>query len=329
MSYTSETTLPKGTNLRRVLEVFELLGFRSVKDGLRVPNRVASYFWYDQTDYKSWTGIELDVYQKGNLLTIGTRSRVSRSYWDLKHQNRTLRLIRDLFGGHFTTDAGRNRCWNPDEPAPSPMSSGCFLARWRFHNAVGTAKIYLMARKLEGEIARDKPSGLVFVDSMNPRLLSNNLLVPYVIAVWEDYFRSTFAAALKYAGRREAALKRARLSHAQLEQIAAAQKPIEQTISECFSFQRPSIIGENFRLLDAKLDVAAAFRRPYRRRKINLFDSIETLVETRNIFVHAGEMDLSLYDKSINRILADIVEAVNRAYATIGAHFGFTPIHDY
>ena len=24
---------------------------------------------------------------------------------------------------------------------------------------------------------------------MNPRLLPNNLLVPYVIAVWEEYFR--------------------------------------------------------------------------------------------------------------------------------------------
>lgn len=209
------------------------------------------------------------------------------------------------------------------------MSSGCFLARWRFHNALGRAQIYLMTRKLEGNIASEKSTGLMFLDEMNPRLLSNNLLIPYLIAVWEDYFRSTFAVVLKYADKREAALKKARLSHAQLEQIAAAERPFEQTISECFSFQRPSIIGENFKLLDGKLDIVAALRKPYRRRKTSLFDSIEALVEGRNAFVHAGEMDLSLYDKSLNRALTEIVEAVNRAYAAIGTRFGFTPIHDY
>jgi hypothetical protein len=158
---------------------------------------------------------------------------------------------------------------------------------------MGSAHIYLMTRKLQGDIARDESTGLAFVDRLNPRLLSNNLLIPYVMAIWEDYFRSTFAAALKYTGKRQAALKKARLSHAQLEQIAAAGQSVKQTISECFSFQRPSLIGENFKLLDGKLDIVAALRKPYRRRKITLFDSIEALVEKRNAIVHAGEMDLS------------------------------------
>lgn len=329
MSYTSESELPKDTNLRRVLDVIELLGYRSAKDGLQVPNRVGNYFWYEENEYKSWTGVELDVYRERGLIKIDTRSRVSRSYWDLNHQNKTLKLIRDLFGGHFTTDAGRNRCWLPEKPAPSPLSSGCYLARWRFHNALGKARIYLMTRKLEGEIARDKPTGVVFMDEFNPRLLSNNLLIPYVIAVWEEYFRSTFVATLKYAEKRETVLKKSRLSHAQLEQIAVEKKPIEQTISECFSFQRPSLIGENFKMIDSKLDIAAALRKRYRRRKTTLYDSIEALVEGRNAFVHAGEMDLSLYDKALDRTLTDIVEAVDRAYAAIGSHFGFTPIHDY
>jgi hypothetical protein len=82
-------------------------------------------------------------------------------------------------------------------------------------------------------------------------------------------------------------------------------------------------------MLDSKLDIAAALRKPYRRRKTTLFDSIEALVEGRNAFVHVGEMDLSLYDKALDRTLTDIVEAVDRAYAAIGSHFGFTPIHDY
>jgi hypothetical protein len=329
MSYTSESMLPAGANFRRVQELIELLGYKSVKDGLRVPNRVGCYFWYEQDEYKSWSGVELDLYQENGVIRIGTRSTVSRSFWDLSQQNRTLKLVRDLFGGNFTTDAGRNKCWVPDKPPPTPLSSGCYLARWRFHNSLMRAKVYLMTRKLEGDVAREKPTGLVFMDEMNPRLLSNNLLIPYVIAIWEEYFRSTFAATLKYAHRREAVLKKSRLSHAQLEQIATEEKPLEQTISDCFSFQRPSVIGENFKLLDIGLDIAAALRKPYRRRKRSLYDSIEALVERRNAFVHAGEMDLSLYDKALNRTLDDIVEAVDRAYVALGSHFKFQPIRSY
>lgn len=325
----SENELPEGTNLRRVLEVVELLGYRSVKDGLRVPSRVKSYFWSEDSEYQSWTGVELSIYRTGGLIAVSTRSRVSRSYWDLSHQNKTIKLIRDLFGGNFTTDAGQNRYFSPESPPPSPLSSGCYLARWRFHNALMKARIYIATRKLEGNIAKEASAGLAFMDEMNPRLLSNNLLIPYVIGVWEEYFRSTFAAALKYANNRETVLKKSRLSHMQLEQIAAEKKPIEQTISECFSFQRPSQIGENFKLLDSKLDIAAALRKPYRKRRTNLFDSIEALVEGRNAFVHTGQMDLSLYDKALDRTLTDIVEAVDRAYDAIGSHLDFTPIRDY
>lgn len=330
MSYTSESKIPKSVKLSQLQEIVELLGYRRVQYGLRVPEMVGSYFWYDENDYRSWSGVELETYrEESGEITVTTRSTVSRSYWDLEHQNKTLKIIRDTFGGYFITDAGRNRYWRPDKPAPSPLSSGCFLARWRFHNALGKARIYSQVRKLDGDIAKPRSTGLLFLDSMNPRLLSNNLLIPYVIAVWEEYFRATFAAVLKYSEQREAALKKARLSHTQLELIAIKEQPIERTIAECFSFQRPGLIAENFKLLDAKLDVAGAFRKPYKRRKVSLYDSIERLVEGRNAFVHSGEMNIHLYDKELQAALADIVAGVDRAYVTIGSHYGFSPIRAY
>lgn len=329
MSYTSESELPKGTVLRRVLEVIDLLEYKPSADDFKIPHRVGSYYWYEYNDYRSWTGVELSVYRENGQIRIDTRSRSSRSFWDLKHQNKTLKLIRDLFGGHFITDAGRNRCWIPENPPPSPLSSGCYLARWRFHNALGKANVYLMTRNLKGGIAREAPSGLAFMDEFNPRLLSNNLLIPFITAIWEEYFRATFAVVLKYSENRSVVLKKARLSHTQLEKVAAENWPIEQAVSECFSFQRPSLIGDNFRMIDNRLDIAAALRKPYRRRKITLFDSIEAMVEKRNIFVHEGEIDLSLYDKNLKRTLSDIVEAIDRSYASIGLNFNFTPINDY
>ena len=70
-------------------------------------------------------------------------------------------------------------------------------------------------------------------------------------------------------------------------------------------------------------------RKPYKRRKLSLYDSIEALVEGRNAFVHAGQINIQLYDKELQTTLADIVGAVDRAYAAIGKHYGFPPIHDY
>lgn len=330
MSYTSTSVLRASATPAQAQEIIDLLGYKRVRDGLKVKNRVAGFMWYDDVDYRSWSGVELDVYKtpKGPV-KITTRSSASRSYWDLIHQNRTLKLLRDLFGGHFETDAGRNRYWRPDGPAPSPLSSGCFLARWQFHNGLGRAKIYLMNRKLEGPIARDKPSGFDFMDELNPRLLSNNLVVPYMVAVWEEYFRATFAACLRYSKQREAALKRARLSHSDLERVAVGSRQIERSIAETFSFQRPTVIAEIFRLLDQKLDIGSALMKPYRGRKTSLFQSLEALIEGRNELVHTGQLNLKLFDKELNRATSDLTEAVNRSYECIAKHYAFVPNHNY
>ncbi|WP_162620578.1 hypothetical protein [Limimaricola cinnabarinus] len=328
MSYESINYFPAGTSLKRIKEVVELLGYKSVPSWVKTDDMVGSYVWYESSEYKSWSGVELSIYKSAQPLELHTRSTVSRSYWDLTHQNKTIRVLKDLFGGTFETDAGKGRYYRPDFPPPSPLSSGCYLARWRFHNALGKAHVYLGSRILEGNIALDGPNPIPFLDSMNPRLLSNNLLIPYIIAVWEEYFRATFAAVLRYADKREIVLKRARLSHAQLEQIAA-EKQIERAISECFSFQRPSIIGENFRLIDPKLDLASAMRKPYNGRKTTLYDSIEDLIEGRNAFVHAGHMNMRLFDKKTQTTLSDLVVAIDRAYNEIGSHFSFTPIKNY
>ena len=87
------------------------------------------------------------------------------------------------------------------------------------------------------------------MDQMNPRVLSNNMLVPYIIAIREEYFRSTFKAVLKYSKGRSRALKRVKINHAHLEFALQDSKSIEGGIADCFSFQRPAHISENFRMI--------------------------------------------------------------------------------
>ena len=170
--------------------------------------------WFEPFDYKSWTGIELNIYRDNGKIELHTRTRVSRSHWDLTHQNKTIKIIRDLFGGAFRTDEGSGRYLRPGSLPPSPLSSGCYLARWALHNALMKANIFLFSRKPEGNLACDGPHPIPRVDDINPRLLSNNLLIPFIIAVWEEYFRATFAAVLCYADNRDVVLKKARSQRA-------------------------------------------------------------------------------------------------------------------
>jgi len=150
-----------------------------------------------------------------------------------------------------------------------------------------------------------------------------------MIAVWEEFFRATFAACLRYSKQRESALKRAKLSHADLEKLAIGTVQVERSVAEFFSFQRPSSIAETFKLLDPKLDIAAPLRKPYRRRSASLYDSLEVLVEKRNALVHAGDLSLGLFDNQLKITMSDLTVAVNRAYNYIAKHYGFVPNHDY
>lgn len=330
MSYTSESVFPPSAKLVQVREVISLLGYRAVADGLKVPRCVDSCFWFDERDYRSHTGVELYVYRtSAGRIEVTTRSRAGRSYWDVIHQNRTLKLLRNLVGGHFTTDAGRNRYWRPEGKPSAPAASGCYLARWRYHNALIRSRIYLNYRGLEAPIARPEATGLLPFDSMNPRLLSNNLLLPYLVAIWEEYFKLVFIALLQYSRRREAVLKGARLAHDHLEAIAAGVETVERALADSLTFQRPSAIAAHFNLLDPKLDLGGTLKSPYRRRSVSLYESLEALVERRHAFVHTGEMSTAFSDSRLQAALKDFEVAVDRTYQRIADHYGWPAERDF
>ena len=330
MSYTSNSVLGSTATLATVKETIDLLGYTRVKKEFNIPNQVGSYIWVEKKDYKSYVGVQLDLYRdKKGKITIHTRSRAGRSYWDLWHQNKTLKIMREFFGGYFETDAGRNRYWRPEGKPPKPVSSGCFLARWRLHNALIKPRIYLDQRGLEQSNAREEPTGIEYIDEMNPRLFSNNMILPYLFAVWEDYFRETFVAILSYSPYRTLALKKVNLNLLQLESIAAREVSVEQAVADMFSFQRPSKVAGNFKFVDSGIDIAGILKKPYKRRKKSLYDLIEELVDDRNEFVHSGYMNTNLTDKKLQAFIKDIEVAVERCYQEFGRILKFKPEDGY
>jgi hypothetical protein len=323
MSYSSENTLPIGTRIQDVRDFCALMGYR--KSAVLKSEELGEfeeYWWFEEKDYQSWSGVELSVHRTERIITVSTRTTLARSYFDLSQQNNTISAIRKRFGGTFTTDAGRGRYLRPSSgPTPAP-ASGCCLAFSRFGLNLIKAKIYHEARTFPNHPQR-KCKGIEIIQELDPRTLANNTLVPFLVAAMEDYFKSTFIALLRYSIRKDAFLKSIRLQGEQLAAISSGDSTVEEQISETLSFQRLSALSRHFETLDAKLDLAGALRRPYRRRSQSLFDALEALVLCRHEFIHRATVDTSMTDERIMNIIYDLDEAITRVYRRITDHYNW------
>lgn len=330
MSYCSENKLPLSTSINRLFEVIELLGFQKVRNSLKIDNQIGSYVWIGRGDCISFVALELYVYRNSDCISVQTRTRSGRSYWDLSWQNKTISLLKGLFVGSFITDEGTNRYMKLDGIEPSKVACSLFVDRWRFNNAMIKPKIYLQSRKMTGDIASEKYSGFPWLDDINPRILSDNMIVPYLIGSWESYFRNSYISILKYSNRiPEKALKNCRISSTDYLMVIRQEACLERLLADSLSFQRPNVIAENFRLLNSDIDINAWLRKPYNKRKKTLFDSIIEIVEIRDEIVHTGNMNLSILDDQIHKIIKDLTIAVERSYQGFGQVFGFKPDYDF
>jgi len=303
VSYESENKLQADTSLSKLYLILNLLGYRRLSlPPWKFEGQLSCFHHYNDSNYQSWSGVELSVSRnKTGELIVSTRTNISGSHYDLQHQNNTIRTLQKFFGGSVVTDEGKGRYFHPDGSAPSPSQSGCHKAFQHFGGNLIKTDVYLMNRVFPNK-QWEKTGVFGFMDAMNPRLLSNNLLLPYLVAVLEDYFKSTFVALLKYSDRKESFLKGSRLSSEQLCRISSGSMSVEEAVSEILPFQSISAICQHFHQLEPKLDLAGALKRPYRRRKQSLFITLDHLVKLRHDFIHRAEMDTTFTDNELKRV---------------------------
>ncbi len=330
MSYESQSELPSGISLRRVHELLRLLGYdrlRNPPEDLRL-GQLAHYLWFKQDEYQSFCGVQVSILRKyDNSLIVSTRTTAGRSYWDLTHQNRTIKLLRDHFGGRFETDEGRGRYLRPGGPPPLPVASGCGLARWGFKKSIVNVRLYLSFRTFSGPMG-ENPTKFDPSNEHNVRILSNNMILPYLVGAWEEYFRATFAACFKYSEDRGDILRRIKPTAETFKEHAEGKQSFERAVAEHLPFQHPNAIGDNFHKINPKLHVGGALKKTYSGRNVSPHDSICNLIELRNEVVHTGRLDLTLFDEKLRAAISHFEVAVERAYVCIAKHFDFEPQSD-
>jgi hypothetical protein len=323
MSYSSTNELAPGTKLKDVAELVTLMRYRytgALKS--EEVGRISCFTWFEEKDYQSWTGVELGIYDHESKVTVETRTPVARSYFDLEHQNKTIGLIRKHFGGTFTTDEGSGRYLRPSSSPPVPAASGCHLAFQRFGLNLITAHVYYMRRDFKGP-KPNGPSGIYVLDVTNPWLISNNFLLPFLVAIIEDYWKSTYVALLRYSYKKESVLRAGRLTAEQLAAVSDEKTTVEQVFAETLSFQRVSVSCKHFLALDPKLDFAGVLKKPYRRRKVPLYESLEEMTELRHDVIHRAQLSPRVTDEYLIGLVHDLEVAIVRCYRHLTKTYGW------
>jgi hypothetical protein len=321
VSHESTSTLPEGTSLPAVRELVEQLGYKRCESSpFFSPHGSLAYSWFEATKFRSFTGVYIHISEEDGRISIYTRTNVGRSYYDCQHQNLTLKALRQRFGGTFVTDFGTSRYFRPESGPEKPDQAGCHLAFQRFGRSILRADWYLTTRSFPGASQRELYR---FIPDQDPRVLCCHLLLPYLVSIFEDYARSTFVSLLRYSAVKEAVLKGARLSARQLTEISEGLLSVEEALAQNLSFQNVLSASENLKLLDRRMDLAGQLRKPYRRRKISLFESLDDMVSRRHAFAHGSELKLDLDEKMIWKFVDDLEISIDRFYRHL------TSLHDW
>ncbi len=307
---------PKGTRSADVEEFLMILGFKKGKKGLFSGNFGKPFNYYVDDHYRHITGVYSELYwdpDDRDQLCLWTRTTIWRSKFDSDFHNFTIKQIKKRFGGHFKSDFGKNRYFKFEGPVREKAEAGALAAYSRFHRNINRAERMISFSNLLDD-SKYEIHGIDFVDSLNPRIVSTNVLVPFVVAAIEDYFRSLYIALLKYSDKRDKIFQRAKLSGSELPAIAYGELSVAEAVAKWMTFQDLSKVNQAMKEIDDRYDIHGMLKKPHGRAKESHWNLLERLIEQRHALIHHAELDSEYLPIRFKRDLKRVETAVWRIY---------------
>jgi len=305
MGYDCFSYLPDGTNYSDVEEFVQLLGYKK--------NDTGEYIFFERNHFLSLYGVMVKIIKTPDKQThVQIRTHIYSNKYDIDYFNNTAKQLRKRFGGYFRSDFGKNRYISVKTIDRAGAEAGCYIAFNNFQSSISLADIYTKRIKFD---KHSPPIGEVpELDKYNPSIISNNMVIPFLVSILEEYYRFSYISILRYSDRKDIVLKKARINNEDLFSISERVMSVEAAVSRRKSFQNMNRINENFRDLDKNLDIHGILSKPFRKQKDSLFKSMEDLIEKRHRLVHISEIR-SDYTK--DKLLSDIIKikvTIERSY---------------
>jgi len=322
--------LPSNTPRKDVEEFLIILGY------VRIPRsqfttKGATDVLYHPDDYKYFEGIYAEVYlDKDEGLTVHTHTRIWRSRYETDFHNYTIKQLRKRFGGHFCSDNGENRYLTNESPYIDKEEAGCYQAYSRFFDNIQRASYTIetwLSAKTDMSWSSKEVGKLAVIDLVNPLVATVNMAIPFIVSIFEDYFRSTYIALLKYSPQKEAIIRDCRIQGEDLLLLAKGEITVEDAIARSRSFQNMKRIAQSFKELDRNIDLYGILQKPYRRRKKSVYDIFEEIIHLRHLIVHRAELILNYTPQALLRDIQTIRVGTERFYLSLIGLYGWADEH--
>jgi hypothetical protein len=318
--------VPSAATKKQLTTLLEELGFEARKNVFWPgPKGTASLFWSEPQDFKSTSGVDASVFplndegkealKTTNDWALRTRTSIWASSFDKEYQNRTVRLVRKVFGGSFYNDHyGHNRYNLIEKKKSTPASRGIYSVLTRINGELEALEAALpdaMANEVMtpgGKITEksDKTGILQVAQRLDPSRVVYNALVPFLVAAIEHFFRDSFEIMLKYDDSAQSALESGnkRVSYAEASALVHGDLAIERIASGWYSFQNVDSIQKAYKEVFG-IDVWKVLRR---RKKVRdklplLMNELKSLIGARHGVVHHFYLDRALDRESFLDLL--------------------------
>ncbi|MGD0591640.1 MAG: hypothetical protein ABSA44_12725 [Bacteroidota bacterium] len=313
-------TFPKKTKLSDITKFLSFLGYD--KYGGNPPY----FIFYKRDRYKYHSGVSAEILRDyDNVIQVSTWIEIESNSYDYDYQKFTVKELKTRFGGSFSTDVGKNRFPRKYFSTRIDAESGCYIAYTRFQANLGTIKSFLSTREYKNFPEPEKDNRPLV---KHPVIVSNNLIVPFLVAATEDYFRSSFVALFQYSDKRKIFLKKAHLTDEDLINISMGNQTVENAVAYHLSFQDIGKICDNFNQLDRKINFRRILENKSKRQGYSLFNAFENIVEHRHRLVHRSRLDPYYYDRCVQRDLKITGKIISSVYNLFLKTYGWQPIDE-
>ena len=325
MGYDAINILPVGTRIKDVENFLLLLNYeRNSQDKIDRELKAKSYIHFKEEDYSSFSGVKAGVYKRAdnNGFNVEYHTKIWASKYDIDYINYTVGQLQKYFGGHFSTDAGKNRYLKFDDHIRIKAEAGCYLAYQNFDLNINKAlQLANNIKKNRFEFVKiPRLKMFSFLKELNPNTLALNLIIPFLIAITEEYFRSTYVAMLKYNLNKTKIIKRASFTEDDIERLLKKEISFEEASSRWLNFQELEKINKHFKEQDNRLDLFGKIKKTSKGKESN-YDSLKRIINLRHSIIHNSTLDFEYNTaKSINDIEL-VYESIKIIYHTITTHY--------
>lgn len=277
------------------------------------------FYCGNDDEYKLFTGVYVWLCEENEQERIyRVRAPIFAMGYDLQKMNETLRSLKLYCDASFESDYGKNRYF-PENNFIKYAESGCYFAVERLFNNFSILSMALS--RYPDDIEGDKAMYEMY-GRPTPSTFNANVYSTYLCSLIEEYFRSTYIALLKFSSRKDKILN-VKFSPYDLIDISNGKKTVEEVFASTLSFQNIKKICANFRNLDNGLDIGIALKRPYHKRKKNLYEQVNEILERRHGLIHHLELDGDYSTENLQKDIEDITAAIKRVYKYLCEYYNW------